>query len=235
LLSSTDPSVRVMIVGGTGGIDKAEIINLSTISPIWEIPTIVHGGGRMHANAVLLPDSTVFVCGGTADVNMPCALYNPVDNTWLEMARLNYIKFYHSVALLLPSGKVMATGGALGAEGGAGGSTAIEVFSPPYLFRGPRPVISLVQDVMRQGSIFDIETPQAAEIQKVVLVRPMAVTHQTDTEQRVLQLNFTRSEKTLKVSTPKGLQSNVVPRGYYMLFIINNNGIPSVGKFILLN
>lgn len=234
MLSSTDPSVRVMIIGGSGSIDKAEIIDLSTISPTWERSTTVPGGGRRHANAVLLPDSSVFVCGGTADVNAPCALYNPVDNLWSEMARLNYLKFYHSVALLLPSAKVVATGGALG-EGEIRGSTAIEVFSPPYLFRGPRPVISSVQDAVRQGSVFDIDTPQAAEVQKVVLVRPMAVTHQTDTEQRVVQLNFSRSENTLKVNTPMGLQTNIAPKGYYLLFILNSSDVPSIGRFIFLS
>jgi hypothetical protein len=264
LLSPTYPWVKVVIVGGTGTsephgnhdgelvgthdsehfetgvVEKAETINLSSMSPHWE-SSIVPGGGRQHANAVLLPDNSIFVCGGTRNVEAPCALFNPIDNSWSEMARMAFLKWYHSVVLLLPSGKVMATGGRApevpaGTPGGGqiAGSTKIEVFSPPYLFKGPRPEISSVPESIRKGDGFIIETPNAAEIQKVVLVRPMAVTHQTDTEQRVIELNFRRSENELYVDTLVVKQANIAPNGYYMVFILNDKGVPSIARFIAL-
>lgn len=224
-------NVRVLVIGGDDGGENAEIINLSTLTPEWEEPTLIPGGEeRRNVNTVLLPDNTVFVCGGTATADPPCALYDPSTNTWSEMERLNYVKRYHSVALLLPSGKVMATGGAA-----ASGSMAIEIFSPPYLFRGARPVITSAPNLVHHADEFDLETPQAAEIQKAVLVRPMAVTHQTDTEQRVIQMDFTVSATTLQVIAPDHEHPHLAPRGYYMLFILNNNGVPSVGRFIFLH
>ena len=84
----------------------------------------------------------------------------------------------------------MAAGGA--AEGGCTVSVqnTIEVFSPPYLFRGPRPVISSATKFVEHGGTIEIKTPAASDIQRVVLARPAAVTHQTDSEQRVLPLSF---------------------------------------------
>jgi hypothetical protein len=101
---------------------------------------------------------------------------------------LQYARQHHSTSLLLPSGKIMVTGGS---------STTIEVFSPPYLFdsfgaplpESARPDITAFPDpalgtIVLHGSTFTIGTSNAASIDRVVMVKPMAVTHQTDTEQR---------------------------------------------------
>jgi hypothetical protein len=235
LLDPCDPTVRVMIVGGGSapGAETVEIITLSTLNPTWDMPMVIPGGSdRRNVNAVLLPDGSVLVCGGTTSPSVPCARFDPSTDTWSEMAPVNYRKQYHSVAILLPSGKVMATGG--GAFGG--GSTAIEVFSPPYLFRGPRPAITAATDFFHHGQTFDVETPQAADIHKVVLVRPMAVTHQTDTEQRVIQMQFARVGTTLKVQAPDHHHPHgMAPRGYYLLFIVDDKGVPSEGRFVFLH
>ena len=220
---------KVMVVGGNGS-DRAETINLSSISPTWEPPTTIPGGGRSNVNVVVLPDSTVFVCGGATPTNsaiLPCALYDPMTNSWSEMDSLSYRRAYHSVAVLLPSGQVMITGDV---------NQKIEIFSPPYLFNGSRPDITSFPDTVHHANTFDIETPQASEISKVVLVRPMAVTHQTDTEQRVIGMTFSRDGDILHVTAPNGNHPHpMAPRGYYMLFVINNDGVPSIGKFILLH
>ena len=149
------------------------------------------------------------------------------------MAKVKYRREYHSVALLLPSGKVMTTGGDYGNT--AIERTSIEIFSPPYLFRGPQPMISSVPSIIRYGQKFDLKTPQASEIVKVVLVRPMAVTHHTDSEQRVVQLDFTRYADTLRMRAPTGKGArNLAPPGYYMLFILKKKGVPSEAKFVRL-
>jgi hypothetical protein len=70
---------------------------------------------------------------------------------------------------------------------------SIEIFDPPYLFRGPRPMISSAPSSVQRGSAFAVGSPDAGTIDKVVLVRPMAVTHQTDTEQKVLELPYVRT------------------------------------------
>src|SRR5215469_5626341 len=161
------------------------------------------------------------------------------------MDELHRPRHYHSAALLLPSGKVMAAGGA--APGGCTVSVenTIEVFSPPYLFNpdgspATRPVIKSINGVVPttdhtpvvdHGSIFSIETADAEYVAKVVLVRPMAITHNTDTEQRAIQCNFTMpKEHMICAVAPDGLPPAMAPRGYYMVFILNASGVPSEGK-----
>lgn len=241
LLDPCEPSVRVLVIGGgsSPGNETAEMVTLSTLNPAWEHPMIIPGGsGRNNVNAVLLPDNTVFVVGGTSDPSVPCALFDPATHTWKAMARANYRKQYHSVAVLLPSGKVAATGG----SNYGGGSNVIEIFSPPYLFKpdgspADRPVISDAPDLVHHsGGTFAVETSDAADIARAVLVRPMAVTHQTDSEQRVVQMHFTRSGNTLTVSVPDPDHPHgTAPRGHYMLFIIDDKGVPSEGRFIFLH
>jgi Galactose oxidase-like, Early set domain len=184
LLSDAAPSVRVMVLGGSDSSNNNsyEVIEASSLSSAtnWNPSTPFPDGERRSlASAVLLPDGTVFVCGGIQHTNSPCALFDPRNNTWSAMAALPSIRDYHSVALLLPSGQVAMAGW---------NNTAIEIFSPPYLYRGPRPVISSVPSSIQRGQSFVVETPNATTIDKIVLVRPMAVTHETDTEQKVLEL-----------------------------------------------
>ena len=79
-------------------------------------------------------------------------------------------------------------------------------------------------------------TPDAGDISKVTLVRPMAVTHQTDSEQRVIPLCFGPSGADLLATAPDGGHPHALaPKGWYMLFIINNAGVPSRGKFVFLH
>jgi len=243
LLETSEPFVRILVVGGG---DSAQSQTAQTISPVmpspsWS-PSIPLLEARIHPNAVLLPDNTVLICGGMTDQGAPfrggrCELYNPSNNTLSEMAALNYPRHYHSTALLLPSAKVLAAGGS--ADEGCGESLnyPIEVFSPPYLFRGPRPTIDASPAEVSLGSNFEIETPDAMSISSVVLVRPMAVTHQTDTEQRRVPLTFKRSTSSvLSVTAPDGKPpTGLLPNGYYMLFLLNNAGIPSVAQFVLLS
>jgi hypothetical protein len=75
-----------------------------------------------------------------------------------------------------------------------------------------------------------------SEIQRVVLVRPAAVTHQTDSEQRVLPLSFqVNGADTIEATAPGGTGPNpIAPRGHYMLFILNQQGVPSVSKWIFV-
>jgi len=219
----------------------AQLINLSTLSPSWDdaFPLLE---ARVHPNVVLLPDGTVFICGGmeetgTPPTGGPCELYDPVAGTLLEMAEVNYPRHYHSVALLLPSGQVMVAGGA--EPGGCSLSyyNTIELFSPPYLFNGARPTMSPLPSLVHHGDDFEIETPDADDIVRVVLVRPMAVTHQTDSEQRVISLPFIQSAADkLTATMPNGVHPHgMAPRGYYLLFILNASGVPSEGQFIFLH
>jgi len=235
LLSNTAPYVRILVVGGSDPStnNTYEIIDTTSLSPAanWgaSMP-FPDGKNRSLCSAVLLPDGNVFVCGGIQQTNSPCTMFNPQTNSWSPMAALPSIRDYHSVALLLPSGKVMMAGW---------NNTAIEIYSPPYLFGGARPVISSAPALVHHGQSFVIESPDASSIVKVVLVRPMAVTHQTDTEQKVLEMPYIHDHANptrLTLTAPHGGHPHsLAQQGYYMMFAINNNGVPSVAKWIYLH
>ena len=244
LLSNSPPYVRVMVVGGgdSGASRTYTFADLSSPTPEWgddlQLPiygTETQPTQRIHPNVVLLPDGTVFVAGG-ASVTAPCLMYDSdsANPGWSQMDELAFERRYHSYALLLPTAEVMASGGSNGV-----GRSTIEVFRPPYLFKGPQPTISAVSpDPVPHGQNFTIITPNASSIARVTLVRPMAVTHQTDSEQRVIELRCApgRAANTITATAPDPRHPHgLAPRGWYMLFIIDNTGVPSQAKFIRLH
>ncbi len=253
LLQTTSPFARVMVIGG-GNLAASRtyrMVDVSSMAPTWlpevglpRLATQTEATSRIHPNVVLLPDGSVFVSGGAA-VTEPCWLYNPTPltlgtlapDTWAEMDELPIARRYHSMALLLPSGEVMTA---------SWQTNVVDVFKPPYLFRGPQPVITDIvnniatdpPDLIHHGRTFTIVTDvPAANIDRVVLVRPMAVTHQTDTEQRVIRLTSSvAGPNSLSAIMPNGWHPHgLAPAGYYMLFVIDTDNVPSVAKFILLH
>jgi hypothetical protein len=239
LLSKHAPHVRVLALGGADNSTNHtyELIDVTSLSAAtdWGPPlAFPDGQHRSLPSGVLLPDGKVFVCGGVQSTNSPCTVFDPETDSWAPMAALPSIRDYHSAAMLLPSGKVMMAGW---------NSTTIEVFSPPYLFKGPRPVISSAPDLVHHGQDFVVETPppDGKSIVEVVLVRPMAVTHQTDSEQKVIELAWSRDHdhahpKKLRLRAPHGGHPHsLAQRGYYMMFAITVKGVPSVARWIYLH
>lgn len=235
LYAPTPPYLRIMVMGG---VDNAtnngyEMLDVSVLSPLsaWSASTpFPDGEHRSLCSAVLLPDGNVFVCGGIQRTNSPCAMYNPSTDGWSAAAALPSIRDYHSVAILLPSGQVMMAGWQ---------NTSIEIYSPPYLFGSARPVITTIPPLVHHGQTFVIESPDAPSIAKVVLIRPMAITHQTDAEQRVLEMPLVHDPAhptQLSLVAPHGGHPHAVaPKGHYMLFAVKNDGVPSEGHFIFLH
>lgn len=234
ILANTPPYVRIMVIGGVGGNQNSyEIADVSALSGAtsWSAPIpFPDGQGRSVGSAVLLPDGTVFVCGGVPATNSPCASFDPAANTWSARAELPSVRDYHSAALLLPSGQVMMAGWR---------NSKIEIFDPPYMFRGARPVISAAPALVHHGQSFAIASPDAATITKVVLVRPMAVTHQTDSEQKVIEMANAHDHANpdqIRVTAPDGGHPHsYAQKGYYMLFALNAQGVPSVARWIYLH
>jgi WD40 repeat protein len=234
LHASTPPYLRILVIGG---VDSAtnntyELIDATVLSSAssWGAPVAFPDGQhRSLCSAVLLPDGKVFVSGGIQSPNSPCTLFDPQTDTWSPMAALPSVRDYHSVSLLLPSGQVMMAGW---------NNSTIEIFNPPYMF-SPRPVISAAPPLVHHGQNFTISSPDAASIVNTVLVRPMAVTHQTDSEQRVLVMPYRHDHAhptDLTLTAPHGGHPHALaPQGYYMLFAINNTGVPSEGRWIYLH
>jgi beta-lactam-binding protein with PASTA domain len=137
-------------------------------------------------------------------------------------------RLYHSTANLLPDGRVLVAGG--GADSGVQDQVNAEFYSPPYLFKGPRPTISSTPSTINYGSHFTVATPEGASIASVALITPGSVTHAFNQNQRFMNLSFQVTPSGLSVAAPAN--ANLAPPGYYMLFIVNSNGVPSVASFV---
>jgi hypothetical protein len=115
----------------------------------------------------------------------------------------------------------------LNQAGQANGSNA-EIFSPPYLFKGARPTITSAPSSVSYGQTTLIGTSDT--ISKVSWIRLSAVTHSFNQEQRFIPLSFTAGTGGVNVTFPSS--ANISPPGYYMLFLLNSAGVPSVANII---
>ena len=213
----------------------AYVLDATQLSPAWrQVASMAHP--RAFHNTTLLPDGTVLVTGGGTildgyDVTKAvknAELWSPTTETWRTLSAASKPRLYHSTALLLPDGRVFTAGS--GNDGPAVNQTMGELFSPPYLFKGPRPTISDAPDLLLYGAAFAVATPDAASIASVSLIRPGAVTHSFDEDQRFLNLSFTAGGGLLTIQAP--VNANLAPPGYYMLFLVNSAGVPSVATFV---
>jgi galactose oxidase len=236
---------HVLIMGGNKtATNTAERIDLSQPAPrwVWASPMKY---SRVELNATLLPNGYVLVTGGSGKDNVASTArkaaewFNPATNKWSTLAPEAYWRDYHSNALLLPDGRVLTLGGnpkRRTVERHMG------IFSPPYLYTtdsagkvvaAPRPAISAISATsLRYDAAFEVSTPNAGDIASVVLIRPGAVTHAFDMEQRMIELRFAILSGKLRVTSPP--DSAIAPYGYYMLFLVNKKGVPSVARWVRL-
>ena len=128
----------------------------------------------------------------------------------------------------------MRDGRVLVAGGGRSGvdQLSAEIYSPPYLFKGSRPVISAAPATVQHGTNFVVQTPDASQITKVSLIALGSVTHTFDMNQRFVPLSFQSLSGSLNIQAPAN--RNLAPPGYYMLFLVNSSGVPSVAEFVRL-
>jgi hypothetical protein len=233
---------QVMVAGGSlthlngGGpaTSTVEMIDMSVANPQWTYIASMNYP-RINENLVLLPDGTVLaVAGGGGNgayVNpvLSSEVYNPKTGAWTVLASQTIQRTYHSTAVLLPDGRVISAG----SDNGAAMEVSYEIFSPPYLFNGPRPVIKSAPTSLAYGAQFSIKSAEASTITRVALLRPAATTHADNFDQRYIDLTFTLGAGTIKATAPAN--GNVAPPGYYMLVIVNSNGVPSVMPFLYLD
>jgi hypothetical protein len=246
---------KILYAGGGGNLQwgspdpkasaptaTAETIDLNLGTPTWQNTDAMHFG-RRHLNATILPDGQVLVTGGTsaggfntlAGAVHAAEVWSPKTGHWTQLASNTIDRGYHAISLLLPDGTVMH-----GASGDAAvpGSTELyprqtnsELFRPPYLFKGARPTItSLSQSTVAYGAKFTVNTPNGLQITDVRWIRLGSVTHAFDANQRANTLAFSKTANKLTVTAPNN--GKLAPPGHYLVFILNRNGIPSVGKVI---
>jgi hypothetical protein len=226
---------QLMVIGGgpTGVVtETCEIIDFGDSDPAWRFTGSMHFA-RRYANAVILPDQAVLVVGGgLTDLYMDPVytpeLFDPDSETWTMLPDHVHPRMYHSTAILLPDGRVVSAG----QDYGDGQYTA-EIYEPAYLFRGERPTIDSVESNIAYDQTFDISTPNADDIDSVVLIAPGATTHAVNMTQRLVDLEFTKEgDSLLHVRAPE--HGNLAQPGYYMVFIVDDDGVPSVAAWTRL-
>jgi hypothetical protein len=234
-------SQKVMVAGG-GYQDKAvdAIASTAIVDLTQPNPNFVAGPpletAKMYVNAVILPDSTVLATGGASTTVknghhpvFSTQIYNPATNAWTKVEAHTVPRVYHSSALLLPDARVATFGG----NPEDSFEMRIEIFEPPYLQANtPRPRITGKPTEIGYGGQYDIATTQNTPLRSAVLIRPASVTHSTDSNQRLVNLPFTRTPTGLSVSVPAS--RNLAPPGWYMLFVVDESGVPSVASWVHL-
>ncbi|MDR7100750.1 hypothetical protein J2X04_003131 [Lysobacter niabensis] len=236
---------RILQLGG--GYDAnfasplAHVININGPAPV--VQQVASPLYRRHwANSTMLADGRVFVSGGSVADNDPVngvdytsELYDPVANTWTAGATAQRMRLYHSTALLLPDATVLTLGGgAIGPEL----NLNAEIYYPPYLFNtdgtpAARPIISSAPMTIDPGQTITLGTPDASSISRVTLVKAGSVTHSFNMDQRFLELPFTVAGNELQATLPTNPFET--PPGFYLLFIHNNQGVPSEAAMVRIN
>jgi hypothetical protein len=219
--------------------NTAFVLDMTQPSPAWTQVAPMQYGRTYHCTTVL-PDGNVLVTGGgsttypTTDFSTPILqpeLWSLVTQTWTTLSPMATPRLYHGVALLLPDARVLVSGGGRWpSDNQPTDQLSAEFFSPPYLFKGPRPAIGSAPSQLVYGQNFTVQTPDATRIAKVSLIRFGAVTHSFNTGQCFIPLNFTVSTGSLTVTAPPS--SNAAPPGNYMLFLVDTNGVPSVAAVV---
>ncbi|MFE9096344.1 galactose oxidase-like domain-containing protein [Streptomyces sp. NPDC007264] len=238
---------RFLVIGG-GGVGESKLSSRKTrlIDLKAKNPRFVDGPslekGTRYPQSSVLPDDTVLVSGGSEDYRgrgdsdiRQARVYHPDTDTFQRVADPLVGRNYHAGSILLPDGRVMFFGSdsLYGDKANTRPGTfeqRIEIYTPPYLYRGARPSLSGGPRTLARGASGTFTSRHASTIKKVRLIRPSASTHVTDVDQRSIALDFTTSGNRITVTVPTN--RNLVPSGWYMLFADDDRGTPSKAQWV---
>ncbi|KAJ6437071.1 galactose oxidase [Purpureocillium lavendulum] len=237
---------KILTVGGapsyqdTDATNRTHIITLGDAGRAVQVSLTSKGMRypRIYANAVALPDGTVFVTGGQqhgvpfsdSTPQLTPKLYEPAQDRFVEQAPNSIIRVYHSIALLLPDATVLSGGGGLCGTCDTNHFDA-QIFSPRYLFDGSgnlatRPVIRGVSTKeLRLGNSITVTTD--GPVRDAALIRYGSSTHTVNTDQRRVPLELKSNGGSSYTASLPGDLGVLLP-GYWMLFVMSENGVPSV-------
>jgi Domain of unknown function (DUF1929) len=231
------PEYKVLITGGAQSqrgdtTATSELFDEENATAGWA-PAASMPQPRTHMNIVYLPDGTILGVGGNSfdrfgSPQYTALLYTPATDTWTSLAPQTLRRAYHSTALLLPDGRVLSAGD----TGPGGGGTRLEIYSPPYLFAGPRPVVTGVSaSQFNYGDPMTVNTD--SPVSRVVLIHPSAVTHANDMSGRFVELStVVNPDGTVTATMPAN--ATFAQPGYYMMFVLNASNVPSVASWVHL-
>lgn len=235
-----DPKQIVMVAGGHSlSAPQAANEYLDAKNPTvgWtQYPPWQHA--RHNANTVVLADGSLLTMGGNRQSSYDQPVFatemystraSDTTGKWLEMAPHTIQAAYHSTAILLPDATVLLSQDDMDKSAAGAAQHKAQIYSPPYLFKGKRPTIKKAPATITWGQTFEVATDRATT--GAVLIAPGATTHGNDMHQRAIHLPVQpRGSSVLAATLPAS--ATLVPPGYYMLFMIDSNGIPSKAKFV---
>ena len=241
--------------GARPPLATSTIVDGGAADPVWA-PGPPLAAGRSFANSVLLPDGTIATVGGGAGQVEPdgqfavdadgasegkpgaplrrVELLDPATGEVTLGPAQQEDRAYHSTAVLLPDGRIFSGGDNLHPkepDGSPSRSDTAELYSPPYLFRGPRPEIDAAPGAVGYGDEIGIAS-RSPDVERAVLIAPAATTHSFDMGQRFVPLRVVRTAPGdgLDVVTPPS--PAVAPPGYYMLWLLDGDGVPSLARWV---
>ena len=241
---------KLLLIGGAasasastsagGASNRAVTIDMNGATPqVMETGSMTHA--RRFPNAVMLPTGEVMVIGGlTSGLKfsdsgsiLQAELWNPTSQAWRPLDSMDVPRNYHSLALLLPDGRVLTGGGGLCGNCSANHQDA-QLFTPHYLFNADgslatRPVISQGPEIVGHGQVFSVSVTTSPTITAFNLLKMSSVTHAVTADQHFLTVPFTSLGNGAYQLTAHA-NSNVLTPGFYMLFAVDDQGVPSVAK-----
>lgn len=233
---------RILLAGGgISPVAFTQAIDLTQEHPAFrELASM--SAPRRQFNLTLLPDGTALAIGGTTAAGfnnstgavLATELWSPATESWTPTAPIAVPRLYHSVALLLPDGRVLSAGGGHPSDTEHGDPDHLDgqIFSPPYLFRGPRPTILAAPAVVHYGTSFEVGSGPEAPVAAITWLRLGSVTHGFDMNQRFLRLSSSPTAQGATVVAPR--DPRLAPPGHYLMFALTADGVPSVGKIVQL-
>ena len=201
---------------------------------------------RVFHNSVVLPSGEIVVIGGQKralifsdrDSVLNAEMWNPVTEKFRTLSAMKTPRNYHSIALLMKDGRVFVAGSGLCGKNCPTNHLNAEIFTPPYLLEknakpAIRPVIENSPSRANPGDIIKVKV-DSTKNHLFALTRLSAVTHAINNDQRRIPLVAKKlADGNYNLKIPEN--TSIVTSGYYFLFALNDRGVPSIAKTILIN
>ncbi len=226
---------------------QAFTVDLNGPSPVVQATANMNHARKFH-NGVMLPNGEVLVIGGNTSGRkfsddgaiLSVEIWSPDTGTWRLGASMATPRNYHSIALLTTDGRVLAAGsGYCSGNAFCGGSSHkdAEVYSPAYLFDNsgnpvPRPTITTAPPRVSSGQAFVVEATPGLD--RFTMIKMSSTTHGMNTDVRFVEVSFTEISAG-QYQLQAHANPNVLTAGYWMLFGLNANGVPSTAHVVQAN
>lgn len=234
---------KILVAGGGDSENSAVVIDTQTQQ---SSTTGSMNIGRRQHNLTILADGSVLVTGGNTDgTNLYSAdggtkvpeLWNPATGQFSELNPMQGDRQYHSSALLLQDGRVLSGGGGICGDCKAAGyeERNAEIFTPAYLYAGDanlavRPALTAMPESADYGQTVQVSTSAGSTILRAHLIKLGSATHSENQDQRLVPLSFTQSGTVITFPVPSS--RNTTPPGHYLLFLVDDQGVPSSGGML---